>query len=376
MALLIISTILLTCTGSAVAEDDPVIEVQKYNRAIHVMAMLLAGFGFLMVFIRGHGKSALTATMLLVSLGILIYILIKNTGIVGHAGSDIDTLILAEFAAASLLICTGAVLGRLKMPQYLFMALLFIPFYMLNEWIILDAGLGLLPMGAVVDTGGSIVIHAFGALFGLGVIVSMTTKKEFDLEIKTDATSDRFSLIGTMVLWIFWPSFCAALVSAGDVPQTALNVILALCGSTIATYFASVVLRRKISVTDIANATLAGGVAIGSTCVLASMPVAILIGVLAGVLATVGYAVIQPKLQGFLKSIDTCGVTNLHGMPGLFGGIAAIVVVAGINVSAQLAAIGLTLLIGIGSGVFAGKLISLLGTRLLPYDDAEEFLEE
>lgn len=149
-----------------------------------------------------------------------------------------------------------------------------------------------------------------------------------------------------------------------------------MCGSTIATYFASVALRKKISVTDIANATLAGGVAIGSTCVLASMPVAILIGVLAGVLATIGYAVIQPKLQGFLKSIDTCGVTNLHGMPGLFGGIAAIVVVAGINVSAQLAAIGLTLLIGIGSGVFAGKLISQLGTRLLPYEDAEEFLEE
>lgn len=133
VAVLIISTILLTCTGSAVAEDDPVIEVQKYDRAIHVMAMLLAGFGFLMVLIRGHGKSALTATMLLVSLGISLYIIIKSIGIFGHAGSDIDMLILAEFAAASLLICTGAVLGRLKMPQYLFMALLFIPFYMLNE---------------------------------------------------------------------------------------------------------------------------------------------------------------------------------------------------------------------------------------------------
>lgn len=35
-------------------------DVQKYERAIHVMAMLLAGFGFLMVFVRRYGRSALT----------------------------------------------------------------------------------------------------------------------------------------------------------------------------------------------------------------------------------------------------------------------------------------------------------------------------
>jgi ammonium transporter Rh len=47
-----------------------------------------------------------------------------------------------------------------------------------------------------------------------------------------------------------------------DVPKTAVNLILALCGSTLATYFASVRLRGKISAADIANATLAGGVAL------------------------------------------------------------------------------------------------------------------
>ena len=35
---------------------------QHYNRAIHIMAMLLVGFGFLMVFVRKYGRSALTAT--------------------------------------------------------------------------------------------------------------------------------------------------------------------------------------------------------------------------------------------------------------------------------------------------------------------------
>ena len=41
--------------------------------------------------------------------------------------------------------------------------------------------------------------------------------------------------------------------------------------------------------------------------------------------------VIQSKLQGMTKSVDTCGVLNLHGWPGLMGGIAAIFVVDGIS---------------------------------------------
>jgi len=44
-----------------------------------------------------------------------------------------------------------------------------------------------------------------------------------------------------------------------------VNVFLALSGSTLATYFISVKLRGKIGAADIANAALAGGVAIGST---------------------------------------------------------------------------------------------------------------
>ncbi len=159
--------------------------------------------------------------------------------------SIIDSLIKAEFAAVALLISAGAVLGRIKMGQYIQLGLLFIPFYMLNEWILLSGGLGLVPANVFTDTGGSIVIHAFGALFGLGIIFNMTTKKEFKTPIESDAVSDRFSMLGSMVLWIFWTSFCAALVPEAQIPATVLNVILALSGATIATYFASVFFRKK-----------------------------------------------------------------------------------------------------------------------------------
>ena len=348
---------------------------QRYNRAIHIMAMLLIGFGFLMVFVRKYGRSALTATFLLVSASIPIYFYTKGIGIFGSASEEIEKLILAEFGAASLLIAAGAVLGRLKMPQYILLGLLFVPFYMFNEWVVLGGGLGLIPAGTVVDTGGSIVIHAFGAIFGLGVALTMTTKQEFEKTIESDATSDRYSMLGSMILWVFWPSFCAALVTPEQMPHTVVNVIIALCGSTLATYLFSVSLRKKISIADIANAALAGGVAIGSTCANASHTVAMIIGILAGGLSTFGFAVIQSKQQKWMKLIDTCGVTNLHGLPGLMGGLAALPIIHGLNIQSQLSGVGLTILIAIVAGIITGKILPIMGRRTEAYEDAEEFLD-
>lgn len=165
----------------------------------------------------------------------------------------------------------------------------------------------------------------------------------------------------------------AALVAPADVPATAVNVILALCGSTLATYFASVKLRGKISAADIANATLAGGVAIGSTCDLAVPASAFAIGILAGVISTFGFAVIQAKLTDMSKKVDTCGVLYLHGLPGLFGGIAALFIVSGIDVGAQLAGILVTVALAASTGLLSGKVIASLGRRSVPYADAEEF---
>lgn len=376
---LLLTTLLLAAGGAAYASEMPgtslasLTDVQKYERAIHIMAMLLVGFGFLMVFVRKYGRSALTATYLLVSVSLPLYFLKESFfSVGGSAEGVIDKLILAEFAAASLLICAGAVLGRMKMQQYLLLAILFVPFYALNEWIVLNGGLGLVA-GKFVDTGGSIVIHAFGAIFGLAVAASMTTLKEYETPIESDDTSDRYSLLGSMVLWVFWPSFCAALVAPADVPRTAVNVILALCGSTLATYFASIKLRGKISAADIANATLAGGVAIGSTCDMAIPGAAFGIGILAGIVSTFGFAVIQGKLTDMTKNVDTCGVLYLHGLPGLVGGIVALFVVTGTSLGTQIAGILITVVMAAGTGLISGKVIAVMGRRMEPYTDAEEF---
>ena len=375
IALSIASVLLIAPSQVCLAQDGSIVDVQKYERSIQIMAMLLVGFGFLMVFLRNYGRSALTATFLLVSVAIPLYMLIDGTGIFGGANNiEIDRFVLAEFAGASLLICAGACLGRLKMHQYIVLAILFVPLYMMNEWILAKNGFGLIGSGSFIDTGGSIIIHAFGALLGLGVVIAIGTKKETEVPIESDSTSDRFSMLGSMVLWVFWPSFCAALVAPELVPFTAINVVIALCGSTLATYLTSVGLRRKISISAIANASLAGGVAIGATCASANHPTAFLIGILAGTLSTFGFAVIQPRIERAFRMIDTCGVTNLHGWPGLMGGLAAIFIIPGIHVGAELAGIGIMIAMALIPGYVVGRIVLALGRIKRHYDDSVEII--
>lgn len=373
--------VLFLCSAASVSAAEAeitnytsMLEVQQYERAIHIMAMLLIGFGFLMVFIKKYGRSALTATFLLVSISIPLYFLIHTSGLFGESKSEIEELILAEFSAASLLIAAGAVLGWLKMYQYIILGMLFIPFYMFNEWVIIENGFGIIK-GGFADTGGSIVIHAYGALFGLAVAMSMTTKKELEEPIEADATSDRYSVLGSMVLWVFWPSFCAALVPVEAIPHTVVNVFIALCGSTLITYILSFTIRGKIHIADIANAALAGGVAIGSTCDFASHPLAFGIGALAGAVSTIGFAIVASKQRELFKSVDTCGVTNLHGLPGLMGGFAAIFIIDGLNVSSQVSGIFITIVSALILGFLTGKIISVFGHREKAYIDAEEFMD-
>ncbi|MCJ7689976.1 MAG: ammonium transporter [Clostridiaceae bacterium] len=358
--------------NQAALQNSTIFDTLKYERSIHILAMLLVGFGFLMVFIRNHGYTSLTATFLSVSIAIPMYMIIKSFGGEEFAMStiSIDTLLFAEFAAASLLIAIGAPLGRLKMDQYIIMGLLFVPAYIFNEWLILESGI----FKGFVDTGGSIVIHAFGAYFGLGVVANTFSKFKDDAACENNPSSNQLCLIGSMVLWIFWPSFTSAIVAPERVVLTAINTIFALCGATLATYIFSKIIRGKLEIEDIANAALAGGVAIGSTCDITTPGYAMLIGIAAGALSVVGYSIIAPKVQKLIKGTDTCGINNLHGMPGILGGVVAIFITG--NAEIQLLGIFVTVGVAFVFGKLTGSVIGLLGKKEIPYSDADEFFIE
>ena len=77
------------------------------------------------------------------------------------------------------------------------------------------------------------------------------------------------------------------------------------------------------------NATLAGGVCIGACVDMLVDPfAAIIIGSGAGIVSAIGFAYLQGALKQTIGLHDTCGVNNLHGMPGILGGIISAIVAA------------------------------------------------
>jgi ammonium transporter Rh len=343
-----------------------------YEKSVDIMVMLLIGFGFLMVFVKKYGYTSVTATFLLVALTLPLYMLFRPY-LWGSASdlsiANISMLLFAEFAAASLLIAIGGPLGRINTHQYLLIGLMFTPLYALNEWILLSGAF--IPAGAFLDTAGSISIHAFGAYFAFGLIIMLTAKKDREIKIESSKNSSQFMLLGSAALWIFWPSFCSALAPVDKIPLVATNTILALCGATLATYALSTLIRGKIDVSDIANASLAGGVAIGASVANVTPGWSMLIGSIAGAISVIGFAVIQPRLQKLTGGIDTAGVHNLHGMPGVFGGLVAMALVA--FPVWQFTGIVFTVVFALIMGLIVGFIVSKLGRIEIPYDDTCEF---
>merc|ERR1719453_683347 len=99
---------------------------------------------------------------------------------------------------------------------------------------------------------------------------------------------------------MFWPSFNGALATEQQQVRVVINTVIALTGSCVAAFAMDNLTRpgHKFDMVSIQNATLAGGVAVGSSSDLVIQPWgALLIGVVAGYVSVCGYVYIQPWLE-------------------------------------------------------------------------------
>ncbi|KAG8520017.1 Ammonium transporter Rh type B [Galemys pyrenaicus] len=129
--------------------------------------------------------------------------------------------------------------------------------------------------------------------------------------------------LGTIFLWIFWPSFNSAPTTLGDGQhRTALNTYYSLTASTLSTFALSALVGGdgRLDMVHIQNAALAGGVVVGTAGEMMLTPFgALAAGFLAGTVSTLGYKFFTPILESKFKVQDTCGIHNLHGVPGVLG---------------------------------------------------------
>lgn len=291
-----------------------------YNFYVGIALMMFIGFGYHMTFLKAHGLSAVGFTMFICCIGVQWALLVEGMMAYGkHNAPDVPvgfmSLISAHWAVATVLISFGALLGKIGPTQILMLTVIETICYCGTKVFFLQS--------FIHDCGGTIVVHVFGACFGLAACFTLGQAKNEDLN-KSSYTSDLFSMMGTAFLWLFWPSFVAGSLPPNSHEQyTALiNTILALLASAVVTFLIPPVFSNyRLKTVPIQNAALAGGVAIGATANIAMGPcAACLIGCLAGALSCA--LICKPIIP---SSYDTCGINSLHGFPGLFGALASVV---------------------------------------------------
>uniref|UniRef100_A0A8B9SAT1 Ammonium transporter Rh type A n=1 Tax=Apteryx owenii TaxID=8824 RepID=A0A8B9SAT1_APTOW len=334
---------------------------------VHVM--IFVGFGFLMTFLKKFGFSSVGINMLIAALGLQWGTLMQGFWHMkgGKISVDIKSMINADFSTATALISFGAVLGKTSPVQMLILTILEITIFACNEHLVTE-------ILQATDVGASMTIHAFGAYFGLAVALVLYRPGLKNKHENEESTyhSDIFAMIGTLFLWLFWPSFNSAIAHDQDSRTKAIvNTYYSLAACTVVTFALSSLVdqRGKFSMVLIQNATLAGGVAVGTCADMSIYPFAAMcIGSIAGIISVLGFKFLTPFMASKLNIQDTCGVHNLHGLPGILGGIAGIIVTAvrkEIRATArftpdmQAAALGSTIAIALAGGILTGGILKL-----------------
>uniref|UniRef100_A0A8C2A842 Rh family, B glycoprotein (gene/pseudogene) n=1 Tax=Cyprinus carpio TaxID=7962 RepID=A0A8C2A842_CYPCA len=304
----------------------------RYPSFQDVHVMIFVGFGFLMTFLQRYGFSSVGFNFLIAAFSLQWATLMQGFFHGLHHGKihvGVTSMINADFCTGSVLISFGAVLGKTSPVQLLVMAIFEVTLFAVNEFILLSI-FGV----SANDAGGSMTIHTFGAYFGL-MVTRVLYRPNLDKSKHRNSSvyhSDLFAMIGTIYLWMFWPSFNSAITNYGD-PQhrTAMNTYYSLAACTLATFAFSALVNPegKLDMVHIQNAALAGGVAVGTAGEMMLTPFgSMIVGFLAGTISVLGYKYLTPVLESKLKIQDTCGIHNLHGMPGVLGAVVGSVTAA------------------------------------------------
>jgi Amt family ammonium transporter len=290
---------------------------------------------------------------------------------------------LLTFAAAIPAIVSGGIAERARFyPQLAASALVVAFVYPLFEGITWNGNFGIqawmeATFGAAFhDFAGSIVVHAVGGWLGLSAVLMLGSRagrygKDGKVAPAHPPSSIPFLALGAWVLSVGWFGFnvMSAQSVTGISGLVAVNSLMAMVGGVLAALVAG-----KNDPGFVHNGPLAGLVAVCAGSDVMHPLGALVTGAVAGTLFVVTFTLCQNRW----RIDDVLGVWPLHGLCGVWGGIAcgifgakALGGLGGVSFMAQL--VGSALGVGValvGGFVVYGGLKSLVGIRL---DDEQEF---
>ncbi|NXL59640.1 RHL protein, partial [Chordeiles acutipennis] len=307
--------------------------------------MVIFGFGFFLMFLKRYGFSSTGFNLLVIVLGVQCSMVIEGllVFLLKMANEDrLKRITKATVSMSAVVISTGAVLGKINPVQLILMTVVEIIVFHVSRWINNT-------FLQVPDNIGMMHVHLFGAYFGLAVSSCFSEPSPKSEKNASTPKSDLFSMLGTLFLWVFWPSFNSVL--AVNKSKAIYNTYFALAVSAVTAFVLSVLTTKdgKFSMTHIHSAVLAGGVAVGYAAHSIEYPwIAMILGLLASVIAVLGSYCLQRCLNPPLKIHDASGVHFTFGLPGVLGALAQVVLLV-IKNWTNLPSLGYLVMINIGA---------------------------
>lgn len=290
---------------------------------LHISTFL--GFGLIMTFLRRYSRGMLVHVFLIGTVVIQWATLLQGFFTMTKTKIDMNIMrmINADYAVIAVLVSMGAIMGKCNSLQLLIIGMVETFFFSVNEAINLQ-------YLKVSDFGRSMTVHVFGAYFGLAVSKMIYCRKVcMSRALSMSYKSEMYTFIGTLFLWAYWPSVNASFVDSAAQNRALANTFYALAASCTASFSFTVLQSKegKFNIFHLQNATIAGGIAIGSIAGMSLTPWgAVIVGIVGALGSILGYKSAVPSLRRALKIHDTRGIQAVHGIPGILSGIASILV--------------------------------------------------
>ncbi|CAL1126262.1 unnamed protein product [Cladocopium goreaui] len=149
---------------STLDDSKLIIDDSTASRYFGVTLMIFLGFGYLRAFLKAYGLGAIGFTMLIASLGMQWSMILESLARKAELKVDSSALLHADLGVAAVLVSFGAVIGRISPTQIVMLVLLELPVYTINKVFLIHQ---FDTSKHVRDGGSTIVVHVFGAYFGL-----------------------------------------------------------------------------------------------------------------------------------------------------------------------------------------------------------------